>query len=116
MVGKGEERFNVIHAEFLGPDEALEDALEMITTETAVPMCLTFGRDLINGKADPECQEGLSLTFCGHTPSSQIGKIGSQVFIDTGAYLAQRSGDYAAHGLTIIEPRTATVWRSAAPQ
>lgn len=114
-VKKGEETeykrlFNVIHAEFNGPDEALDDALENITTGHPVPLSITWGREVIEGRADIEFQEGLSLTFVGHTPVQEVGRIGSHVFIDTGAFLAQRENGSAAHGLTAVEPATGNVY------
>lgn len=114
VVGDGNERFNVIHAEFHGPDEALEDALEQIDTSYSVPRSLTNGRDLIAGKVLPQEHEGLSTTFCGHTPVDSVAKIGSHVYIETGAYLAERSGNYAAHSMTVVEPETALHWRARA--
>lgn len=111
VVGDGEERFNVIHAEFFGSDDDLASALADEAPESAA-MSLLWGRDLIDGKRKPDEQEGLSLTFCGHSPVTQVSKLGSQVFIDTGAYMASARNDHSTYALTIIEPRTARVWRS----
>ncbi len=112
VVGEGAARFNVIHAEFYGPDEALEDVLENIDTSAPVPASLTWGRALVKGEVDPVCQEGLSLTFSGHSIVEQVSRVGNQIMIDTGAFKAARSGDHSTNCLTIIEPKTARVWRS----
>lgn len=114
VVGDGAGRFNVIHGEFYGPDEALEDVLENIDTQSPVPLSLTWGRDMAEGKVDPACQEGLSLTFSGHTVVENVSRMGNQIYIDTGAYKAERRGDHSTYALTAIEPKTATVWRSQA--
>jgi serine/threonine protein phosphatase 1 len=108
--GEFQRLFNVIHAEFNGPDEALDDALENITTKHPVPLSVMWGREVIEGRADVSFQEGLSTTFVGHTPVEEVGRIGSHVFIDTGAFLAQRPNASAAHGLTAVEPATGRVF------
>jgi len=112
VVGEGSTKFQVIHGEFLGPDEALEDILENATTHSTLPLSLTWGRDLIDGKVDASVQEGLSPTFSGHVPVLQVSALGSQIYIDTGAGLPDRAGE--ANGLTIVEPKTAEIWRSKA--
>lgn len=112
VVGEGADRFNVIHGEFYGPDEALEDVLENIDTSHGVPLSLTWGREMFDGNVDPACQEGLSLTFCGHTVTKQVGRIGNQVYLDTGSYMAEQRQDHSVYALTIIEPKTARIWRS----
>jgi serine/threonine protein phosphatase 1 len=111
-VGDGAERFNVIHAEFHGPDEALEDQLEDITNFTPVPLSLTRGRALITGKTSPKEHAGLSTTFCGHTVVREASSLGSHIFMETGAYIAEREGAGSNHAMTIIEPETALHWRS----
>jgi len=107
--------FNVIHAEFHGPDEALDDALENITTAHPVPLCVTWGRDLIDGKVDEAKHEGLSPTFVGHSIVQEVGRIGSHVFIDTGAFLASRPNASAQHGLTCVEPATGSIYAVRPP-
>lgn len=111
-VGAGAGRFNIIHGEFYGPDESLEDVLENISTDQPVPLSLTRGTELAQGRIDPACQEGLSLTFCGHSVVDQVSRIGSQVYLNTGAYKAARSHEQSAYGLTIVEPTTGRIWRS----
>ena len=64
---------------------------------------LLWGRGLALGSADPARQRGLSLTYCGHTPMRDVKQIGSQVFIDTGAFSSDGR-------LTIVEPGTDRRW------
>ena len=64
---------------------------------------LLWGRDLALGNGDPVRQHGLSLTYCGHTPMRDIQQIGSQVFIDTGAF-------GPGGKLTIVEPQALRRW------
>lgn len=114
-VKKGDETefkrlFNVIHAEYHGSDEELAADLEHIDTQSPVPPSVTFGTDLIKGRADESQHAGLSTTFVGHTPVEQVGRIGSHVFIDTGAFLAHRAHGSPAHGLTAVEPATGQVF------
>jgi serine/threonine protein phosphatase 1 len=99
IIGDGPERFNILHAEFLGTDADLEVAAfpEDIRNQ------LLWGRGLALGSASPQRQLGLSTTYCGHTPTKAVKQIGSQVFIDTGAF----SNDGR---LTIVQPGTDRKW------
>jgi serine/threonine protein phosphatase 1 len=99
IVGDGPERFNVLHAEFFGGDADLEVA----DFPDEVRNQLLWGRGLALGSANPLRQQGLSLTYCGHTPMRAVKQIGSQVFIDTGAFSSDGR-------LTIVEPRTGQRW------
>jgi serine/threonine protein phosphatase 1 len=111
VVGDGAQRFNVIHAEYHGSDADLEGDLENIDTHSPVPMSVMWGRDLINGTVDESKHAGLSPTFVGHTPVEQVGCVGSHIYIDTGAFLAQRANASPVHGLTAVEPLTGKVYR-----
>ncbi|WP_087667816.1 metallophosphoesterase [Caballeronia humi] len=99
IVGDGAERFNVLHAEFFGTDADLEVAEFAPETRNT----LLWGRGLALGSADPARQQGLSLTYCGHTPTKNVKNIGSQVFIDTGAFSSDGR-------LTIVEAGTDRRW------
>lgn len=112
VVGEGEARFNVIHAEFYGSDAALEDVLENPSPGHGIPLSLSWGRDMFDGKVDPSCHEDLSLTFVGHNITQQVGKIGQHVYIDTGSFIAEKRNDHSTYGITMIEPKTAQIWRS----
>ncbi|PMS17703.1 metallophosphoesterase [Trinickia dabaoshanensis] len=99
VVGSGARRFNVIHAEFFGDDAALDSGL---FTER-VRQQLLWGRELALGSGVVERQAGLSPTYCGHTPMREIGRIGAQIFIDTGAFAATGK-------LSVTEALTARAW------
>jgi serine/threonine protein phosphatase 1 len=99
IVGDGATRFNVLHAEFFGSDADLEVAY----FPNDVRQKLLWGRDLALGSADPALQRGLSLTYCGHTPMKAVKQIGSQMFIDTGAFSSDGR-------LTIVEAGTDRRW------
>lgn len=99
VIGEGARRFNVLHAEFFGDDAEL-DACHF--TER-VRQRMLWGRELALGNADEARQRGLSTTYCGHTPMREMGRIGSQVFIDTGAFAVMGK-------LTITEALTPRAW------
>jgi len=100
-VGTGKNRFNVIHAEFFGSDRDM-DAGDYSEVQIE---SLLWGRELIKGEQKTPSQEGLSLTFCGHSVVDSVTRIGQQVFIDTGCYKGFDKGG----GLSMIEPRTGLV-------
>jgi serine/threonine protein phosphatase 1 len=99
VIGSGNERFNVLHAEFFGTDADL-DAGEFSADERQQ---LLWGRQLAMGNGDPGRQRTLSLTYCGHTPMRNIQQIGAQVFIDTGAF-------GPGGKLTMVEARRPQRW------
>jgi serine/threonine protein phosphatase 1 len=99
IIGDGPSRFNVLHAEFYGSDADLEVA----HFPDDVRQQLLWGRTLALGAGKPARQRGLSLTYCGHTPMKAIRQIGSQVFIDTGAFTDEGR-------LTIVEAGTERRW------
>jgi serine/threonine protein phosphatase 1 len=98
VVGEGAKRFNVIHAEFFGDDADLDRG----QFDADVRERLLWGRDLVLGSGNPP-HHALSLTFCGHTPVREVRQIGSQVFIDTGAFITEGR-------LTMVEALTQVVW------
>ncbi|WP_109480360.1 metallophosphoesterase [Paraburkholderia sp. C35] len=99
VIGSGSERFNILHAEFLGTDAELD--ADHFSDE--IRQQLLWGRSLAMGAGDPMRQLGLSLTYCGHTPVREVQQIGAQVFIDTGAF-------GPGGKLTIVEARTTKRW------
>ncbi|WP_206957177.1 metallophosphoesterase [Trinickia acidisoli] len=105
VVGSGARRFNVLHAEFFGDDAALDVG---IFTER-VRQQLLWGRELALGSGMVERQAGLSPTYCGHTPMREMGRIGAQIFIDTGAFAATGK-------LTVTEALTPRAWSVSVEQ
>lgn len=99
VVGSGPQRFNVLHAEFFGDDAALDVGV----FGARVRQQLLWGRELALGGGIAERQAGLSPTYCGHTPMREIGRIGAQIFIDTGAFAATGK-------LTVTEALTPRAW------
>lgn len=99
VVGSGADRFNVLHAEFFGDDTTLDAG----NFDDDARQHLLWGRELAMSMGESHRQAGLSLTYCGHTPMRQIHQIGSQVFIDTGAF-------GPGGKLTVVQARTAHRW------
>lgn len=99
VIGSGKERFNVLHAEFLGTDADLD--ADHFSEESRQQ--LLWGRSLAMGTGDAMRQIGLSLTYSGHTPVREVQQFGAQVFIDTGAF-------GPGGKLTIVEARTTRRW------
>ncbi|SAK92457.1 serine/threonine protein phosphatase [Caballeronia hypogeia] len=99
IVGDGARRFNVLHAEFFGSDEDLE----VIDFSDEVRNEMLWGRGLALGEVDPARQRGLSPTYVGHTPMRAVKQIGSQIYIDTGAFASEGR-------LTIVQPGTDERW------
>ncbi|KXV03627.1 metallophosphoesterase [Caballeronia megalochromosomata] len=99
IVGEGERRFNVLHAEFFGNDAELDagDFHEDVRNQ------ILWGRGLALGHADPQQQLGLSPTYCGHTPTRAVKQIGSQIYIDTCAFAPEGR-------LTIVQAGTDERW------
>jgi serine/threonine protein phosphatase 1 len=99
VVGSGATRFNILHAEFFGSDDELDAAV----FSDHVRQQMLWGRELALGNGDPARQAGLSITYCGHTPMREMGRIGAQVFVDTGAFAVTGK-------LTITEALTPRTW------
>ncbi|RQH05684.1 metallophosphoesterase [Paraburkholderia dinghuensis] len=98
VVGAGAERFNVLHAEFFGDDNDLDAG----RFNDAVRERMLWGRELALGTVKPP-KRALSLTYCGHTPVHEVKQIGSQMFIDTGAFIPEGR-------LTMVEALTTRSW------
>lgn len=111
VIGEGEERINLIHAEFYGDDEKL-DALEFAESIPWETMdALQWSRAMmVKGQIDPICQKGLSRTFSGHNKSPHVYQRGSQIMLDTGAYMATNR-ERTPYGLTLMNPYTREMWK-----
>jgi serine/threonine protein phosphatase 1 len=131
VVGDGENRFHVIHAELVRPNYKtaeqvvwLDSDIDRWLKEQAVPAeiehHLCWGRtlmlselgDLDNAKIQP----GLSTTFCGHTYATKPRHVLSHLCLDTGAFVSHMPYDYDeddGFGLTLFDVQASRwVWTS----
>lgn len=116
IVGEGDQRFHIIHAELTRPkgksailpvwlnkdiDQWLKDERLSADIETH----LLWSRKLMSKEDDdqyyPKLQIGLSTTFCGHTFGKTPRQVLSHICIDTGAYLSMKPNN--AYGLTLFD-------------
>jgi serine/threonine protein phosphatase 1 len=105
VVGEGNERFNVFHAEWHADDAKL-DAL----SGCWAPVWLIGGRELFHGRTPPERHAGLSPSFVGHNIVKRPKMIGSHIFIDTGSYHGEFNPTNPS-GISFVEPATQRVWQ-----
>lgn len=105
IVGEGDQRFHVVHAELLKPgyrdleipvwqDADIDQwfALQAIPPEVQDRLC--WSRTMMTQAVRnpmPRNQEGLSPTFCGHSYDPRPRQVLSHVCIDTGAFLTSPS-------------------------
>jgi len=134
VVGEGNDRFHVIHAELLKPNYRtdkhivwLDSDLDRWLDEQAIPPKvedrLLWGRTLMLSKLVTmdyaKTQPGLSTTFCGHTYAARSRKVLSHVCLDTGAFISEAPEDYGERddgfGLTIFDVKE-SCWVSASYQ
>lgn len=101
-VGSGINRFNVLHAEFMGTDADLD---QVALLDNHVHMQMLWGRSIIEGKQTPE-HGRLSMTYVGHTIVKQPCTKARHAFIDTGSFLL------GTGRLTMIEPATGHIWQA----
>jgi serine/threonine protein phosphatase 1 len=102
IVGDGETRFHVIHAELVKHDRKqtgelvwLDSDIDSWLVKNEIPPevedRLYWGRTLMMNLANnpdyPENQAGLSTTFCGHTFANSPRRLLSHMNIDTGAFM-----------------------------
>lgn len=87
IVGTGNRRYNIVHAEFFGCNRDLDAAAKAGFDEVQIDSLL-WGRDIFKGGFEPnEEQPGLSTTYCGHSIVEAPFRRGSHVFLDTGAFI-----------------------------
>ncbi len=129
VVGEGENRFHVIHAELVKPnfrnqkkpvwlDSDIDQWLRKQSIPPDVTERLNWARAIMTEaerKPMLTFQPGLSPTFCGHTYDIQPRQVLSHVCIDTGAFLSLSSelampvDDY---GLTLFDVKD-SCWLTA---
>jgi len=110
VVGKGEKRFNVLHAEFYGSDQDLDRvaSIGMTRRQSAV---IIEGRKICKDRFRPGAANAgaLSATYCGHTIVDVPFSRSSHVFIDTGAYHPRGRLTLLEHGNGPVLEMTTTI-------
>ncbi|WP_290651620.1 metallophosphoesterase [Aquisalimonas sp.] len=108
IVGSGEGRFHLVHAELPARDDApasrdhdIDAGLPGVDPSTLLWARLIMAHP--GHRTLPEIQPGLSTTYCGHTPDRHVRRRLSHVCLDTGAVFAQRLGAEGEFGLSIAE-------------
>ncbi|NOT83789.1 MAG: hypothetical protein HOP02_03200 [Methylococcaceae bacterium] len=103
VVGTGDTRFQVVHAELLRndldcapPTTWLDEDIDRWSMGEAIPEHtvhrMLWGRTLFRKKDlqnQTPMQPGLSPTYCGHTLDTNVRSAFSHICIDTGAFLTQ---------------------------
>lgn len=128
VVGTAPERFHVVHAELVRPagasslvyrDKDIDrDFAHLPASERErLEEVVSWSRRLMGRGGDgsaPETVEGLSPTYCGHTPGFSPRRMASHICIDTGAYLPYLFAEERGHGwgLTLVEPQTGIFTRA----
>lgn len=131
IVGEGDQRFHVIHAELSKPpfkradpvwlDADLDEWLAQDDIPVYVEEGLLWERTLMNEHAlrvNQAWHPGLSTTYCGHTFDILPRQVLSHVCLDTGAFLSSdvnnnwRQGEYSLTLFDIADRR----WYSASYQ
>ncbi len=110
-------RYNVVHAELRGVNPVTNDMIDDHKSNSSLFWSSGSIDNMLWGRSLVYMTEGdvteiprfhdtsLSLTFCGHTPIKQPFVVGSQVFIDTGCFYANKR-KLNTYGLTIVNPKT----------
>jgi serine/threonine protein phosphatase 1 len=131
IVGEGENRFHVIHADLIkrgcrteGTTVWLDSDIDSWLAENATPASvedsLLYSRSLMSSdcvrQGNARFQAGLSPTFCGHTYAARPRQALSHICLDTGAFVSMENFEDddvdADFGLTVIDVYGAT-WISA---
>lgn len=120
VIGEGDSRFHIVHAEIANTDHNLDeqtvfldsDIDQWLVSESLPKQMyegLLWGRLLfytgrINKFMFENKKQGLSTTFCGHTPTTSPCQVLSHLCVDTGAYftLGPDSKD-EGYGLTLFD-------------
>lgn len=126
VVGEGDTRFHVIHAELVRSDH--RSATQMVWLDSDIDRWLNgeeidintldrlyWGRKLMSGEANNPLQIGLATTFCGHTVAKRPRKVFSHLCIDTGAFLSldKYYGESGEYGLTLYDVKNACWFKAA---
>ena len=129
VVGEGDSRFHVVHAELLNPDGYAE--VDLVWTDDDIdqwlvdpdhipcdaPAFFLWGRTLMRDHVDRASarHDKLSTTFCGHTPDAKPRQVLSHTCLDTGACYSHRDIRFGEHSLTLYDVHQQS-WVSASHQ
>lgn len=129
VVGKGPERFHVLHAELLRAEYRKRDRRVWLDADIdrwrageaiddATRERLIWGRALmmtLAGPGTPPVHQGLSTTYCGHTIGESVRSYLSHVCLDTGAYNSRDSDSRGTtcFGLTLCSVSEQHLLRAA---
>jgi serine/threonine protein phosphatase 1 len=116
VVGDGDSRFNVVHAELTKPgyqlykqsvwlDSDIDRWINEEEMDADTQDRILWGRKLMRSKDYPAVQQGLSTTFCGHTIGNHPRQVLSHLCIDTGAFISLESyyTETTEYGLTLFD-------------
>lgn len=131
VVGEGQERFHVVHAELVRPNYKgygqivwLDSDIDgWLAGEEIHPESLdrfSWGRMLMDAlvRNSAPIQEGLSITFCGHTYGTHLRQALSHLCLDTGAFLSYKpypEDEDEDYGLTLFNVQDSS-WTRASYQ
>lgn len=123
VVGEGESRFNIVHAEFYrrgfstpGFQPVLSPVgdkdIDTWTFSSAEETNLMWGRNLIRGvpSIDNDPQKELSQTFVGHTPVFQLVRCFKHIYIDIGCVYHYMGKPRDSQALAIACPQEQVVY------
>ena len=123
IVGEQLKRFHVIHAELVRAayrttgqmvwlDADIDNWLGQKSLRADIEERLLRGRtmmsNLITDKKQPRMQQGLSLTFCGHTYDVKPRLVLSHLCVDTGAFASRENVNL--NGLSLFDVQASTVY------
>jgi len=131
VVGEGERRFHVLHAD-LTLGGAMADGMPRVALDQDIDAALAGGGselDVANlmwsrrlmtaaahaqasGSPLPLWADGLSRSFCGHTPSRQIRQALSHICVDSGGFIPYLNPEYRdqGFGLTLMQADSLEPW------
>lgn len=116
-VGKGETRFNIVHAEIFEDGDVIGDwnidNWKFKADNATMFERVMWGRDIVKAPLGfKKLHEGLSTTYCGHTPLRKWLKKFGHTFIDTGAvYTVMKPGTNTDCHLTMVEHAAKKVYK-----
>lgn len=118
VVGKDDERFNIVHAEFVrfgvgGRGNISDEDIDNWTFSSTEEYSMLWGRDLIRGPSvDVPVHKGLSHTYVGHTPLRKVVWAHQQMYLDTGCayhYFGRSTSD--DHTLSIAATKQRIIYQ-----